>query len=461
MQEILTGYNVNEPTWFYLSFLLIIAVFFKFGRVWSLRNIDLGLLLAISPGLLFLHHAKVTGKDSFEDYGYVWLFSITALLLARMFFDTALTRRPQLGQNLNPAGMTFLCLASFLFLMTKAIGETPEPSTMESIQRAEQILDREDTTPAEDQTRDSGPAADLMNTPVAAAKDVLSGNEGEGEYLAAAIMAIVAHLAVVLGLLFLSKLHFGNLEAGLAMVCLYLLLPCTAYDVADVVHVLPPALIVWALVAYRRPLVSGSLMGLACGTLIFPLFLLPIWLAFYGRRGAWRFTASLVMIAVVLLGTLAVTSADSHSFVQKTMGQLSLSQGLLTKPDADGFWKTRLSAYRIPVIVTFGVMVASMTIWPRVKTLSHLMSYSAAIVVGTQFWYPNEGGIYVLWYLPLLLAVMFRPTLLKETPPELKPLPWTKKSTPAHKESSATSNVAAPGSTQALAGALARRPFYR
>ena len=70
------------------------------------------------------------------------------------------------------------------------------------------------------------------------------------------------------------------------MVCLYLLLPCTAYDVGNVVHVLPPALIVWALTAYRRPLVSGVLMGLACGTLVFPVLLLPIWLAFYGRRGA-------------------------------------------------------------------------------------------------------------------------------------------------------------------------------
>ena len=46
MDEILTGYEVNQPTWFYLSFLLITAVFFKFGRIWSLRNLDLVLLLA-------------------------------------------------------------------------------------------------------------------------------------------------------------------------------------------------------------------------------------------------------------------------------------------------------------------------------------------------------------------------------------------------------------------------------
>jgi len=463
MDEILTGYDVNEPTWFYLSFLLITAVFFKFGRIWSLRNVDLVLLLLISPGLLILQGGDDIGDGVLKDYGYVWMFSITGLLLVRMFFDTALTRRPQLGQNLNTAGMSFLCLATFLFLMTKAITETPAPSTVQSIRRAQQILERQDTSLADDQARDAGPAADLLNTGAAVAKDVLEEGTGDGERLAAIIMAIAAHLAVVLGLLFLARLHFGSLESGLAMVCLYLLLPCTAYDVGNVVHVLPPALIIWALTAYRRPLVSGALMGLACGTLIFPIFLLPIWLAFYGRRGALRFSAALGLIALLLLGTLAVTSVDTHSFLQKAWGQLGVSQGLLTNPNADGFWEARLSAYRIPVMVTFGVMVASMTIWPRAKTLAHLMSYSAAIVVGTQFWYPNEGGIYVLWYLPLLLAVMFRPALLKETPPELKPLPWFKKSRPKSRDNATptTAHPAAKGSTQALANGMIRRPFLR
>ncbi len=66
MDEILTGYDVNEPTWFYLSFLLITAVFFKFGRIWSLRNIDLVLLLLISPGLLILQRGDDIGDSALE-----------------------------------------------------------------------------------------------------------------------------------------------------------------------------------------------------------------------------------------------------------------------------------------------------------------------------------------------------------------------------------------------------------
>jgi hypothetical protein len=67
-------------------------------------------------------------------------------------------------------------------------------------------------------------------------------------------------------------------------------------------------------------------------------------------------------------------------------------------------------------------MVVALTIWPRRKSLSHVIPYSAAIVIGTQFWFPQQGGVYVLWYLPLLLLVVFRPLMTNHFAPEFKPL---------------------------------------
>ena len=121
MEEILSGYKVNAPTWFYLSLILIIAVFFKFGRLWSVRNLDLILLLSLAPGLLFV-------KSSYEGstLGYCWLFAVSGLLLLRLLFDFALTRRPRMEQNLNPAGMAFLCAAAMLFQTTKIMTEAPD-----------------------------------------------------------------------------------------------------------------------------------------------------------------------------------------------------------------------------------------------------------------------------------------------------------------------------------------------
>ena len=53
MSEILFHYyRVNPTTWFYLASLLSVAIFFKFNRALSIRNVDLIGLILFAPGLL-------------------------------------------------------------------------------------------------------------------------------------------------------------------------------------------------------------------------------------------------------------------------------------------------------------------------------------------------------------------------------------------------------------------------
>jgi hypothetical protein len=426
MGSILREYSVNDATWFYLSLLLILAVFFRFNRVFSLRNLDLALLLSIAPGLLLVQR-----HEEFGDFGYGWLFVVTGCLLVRLFSDSFWKRRPLLEQNLNPPGMAFLAVSTFIFLVSSALTASLPQETVETVRRAGEWLKRQDTTleqPENDEAQ-AGPTARLVAAPVVGASDlVVSGGSPEAEdrwaveQIASRATAVLAHFAVVAGLWFLGKRLFGDPNSGLAMATLYLLLPCTSIDVGKVNHVLPAALIVWALVSYRNPLVSGGLLGLACGTLLFPLFLLPLWVVFYGKQGAGRFVIALGAVAAVLAASLLLTSANSHSFITQIRGSIDWSS-LKLNSDAIGFWSTHDGAYRIPVIVTFFVMLLTLTFLPREKNLEHLLGHSAAIVVATQLWYPQQGGAYVLWYLPLLLAVMFRPKLTNQTPPIIVPAP--------------------------------------
>src|SRR5579871_3286134 len=48
----------NSTTWFYFSWLLAMALFFKFSRVLSVRNVDVITLFLLMPGLLFLQQAR-------------------------------------------------------------------------------------------------------------------------------------------------------------------------------------------------------------------------------------------------------------------------------------------------------------------------------------------------------------------------------------------------------------------
>jgi len=57
MSEILFHYyRVNPTTWFYLASLLSIAIFFKFNRALSIRNVDLIGLILFAPGLLAVEY---------------------------------------------------------------------------------------------------------------------------------------------------------------------------------------------------------------------------------------------------------------------------------------------------------------------------------------------------------------------------------------------------------------------
>jgi hypothetical protein len=411
MSSILNGYDVNDATWLYLSLLLIVAVYFRFNRLWSLRNLDLALLLAISPGLLFLESQPAVGN--------VWLFVVSGLVLLRMFCDGLLSRRPRLEQNLNRPGLAFLGLAAFAFLIASVITKPVPESAADTARRGSQMRKGSaDAAPASATAEAAGPASSILTAPVdglveavATSNGTYSRLPGGVEIVTARVMAILAQFAIVAGLFALGYRHFGDASLGIGMAALYLLLPCTAYKAGELNHVLPAALIVWALVSYQRPLAAGILLGLACGTLFFPVFLLPLWATFYGRRAAVRFGAGLAAVGTVLLVGMVVLSGNPDSFARQTFGWINWNALEFDAGRGAGFWSTHNAAYRIPVVAGFLVMLLVLTVWPLRKNLEHLIASSTAIVVGTQFWYPQEGGVYLLWYVPLLLLVLFRPRL--------------------------------------------------
>src|SRR5436190_171591 len=66
-------------------------------------------------------------------------------------------------------------------------------------------------------------------------------------------LAGACHLAVVLALVYIGWRHFQDISAGMAAATLYLLLPYIAFHITQIHHVLPTALLLWAVVLYRRP----------------------------------------------------------------------------------------------------------------------------------------------------------------------------------------------------------------
>jgi hypothetical protein len=96
------------------------------------------------------------------------------------------------------------------------------------------------------------------------------------------------------------------------------------------------------------------------------------------------------------------------------------------RPTTEGFWLGIHGAgvhwgYRIPVFVAYLALLITTAFWPWPKNLAHTLALSAAVLIGVQFWYADQGGVYVLWYLPLLLLLVFRPNLAERRPPLIAP----------------------------------------
>ena len=85
----------------------------------------------------------------------------------------------------------------------------------------------------------------------------------------------------------------------------------------------------------------------------------------------------------------------------------------MTRGNFDGFWGLKLldPVYRIPVLAACIALAGTMAIWPAQKNLGTLMSCSAALMLANQFWNAHQGGLFMAWYLPLLLLTIFRPNL--------------------------------------------------
>ena len=86
-------------------------------------------------------------------------------------------------------------------------------------------------------------------------------------------------------------------------------------------------------------------------------------------------------------------------------------------PHTEGLWRGTHWAYRLPVFILYMAFVALTAFWPTPRNLGQVIAQSAAVVIGVQFWYADRGGVYVLWYLPLVLLMIFRPSLLEVRPP--------------------------------------------
>ncbi len=431
MSQFLFHYvRLEPPTWVFLSTLLVVGLFLMFHRFWSLRNLDILLVLAFTPGMMMVYEGRqkafpveqATVQNAQEVgvannpiptetlvanlswppekllyWGFIWLLICAGLTVLRMLLDTTIVRRPLLDPNLSSGGMVFLGTSLLVYLMVNVATSSPVEQRRSSPEIGPgyvllSALPQISTTPQVS-------TAIIPSAEMARSSPILS---------LARVLAIGANLTLVFCILAIGYWHFGNFKTGVGAATFYLLLPYTAHMTGRVDHVVPSALLLLAVLMYRQPFVAGLFLGCAAGVVYYPFSLLPLWCSFYWQRGIKRFAGGFavsiaaLVIAMIILHPNNLSQDLSYMFGLKVVAMKGM----------DGIWGLGwYSVMRIPIIVIFVLLSLSFVVWPAQKNLATLLSCSSAIMAATQFWHGFGGGLYLAWFIPLALLTIFRPNL--------------------------------------------------
>ena len=488
MPTSLFQYEMLPTTWFYVSSIIILAIFFKFNRFWSIRNFDLVCLVLLTPGFLL-----VAGWNNTN--GYIWLFCIQCLFVVRLILDAIMVRRPLLEPNLSSEGLTFSCVFLTFFLIAALVVNRGEQIKTVNTVRLEQILTARHIhdnigmqlvpDPGKDGTKlvispsewnnmppgfrpflvlteranlafappshiqksivgEIVPPPDLIVTEqtihdalvstdsvpvIRSTSEPITGDvpavptpstESASQHPALSIwlitltLIISGHLFVMLAFAYIGYRHFGRLQTGIACAALYMLHPYSTQMIGRLDHVVPAALILGAVALYRRPLFAGLGIGIAATLVWYPLFLIPLWCGFYRNKGWIRFiigtSSALVACALLLLFSLPEWGTFGEQLLHMA-GKTAFM--IFSRPD--GFWTADDMFYRMPILAVFAVVCVGLLLVPSHKHLATLIGGSALLMLGVQFFQLYQGGLYLSWYLPLLILTVFRPNLEDRT----------------------------------------------
>src|SRR5436190_10926410 len=236
MRKILVQYEpVNPTTWAYLASLLMIAVYFKFNRILSVRNFDLIGLISLAPALLMVQYGRLHGNSNVEHVGYIWLFAVSGLFLLRLLLDALMVRRPLLEPNLSVGGLSFLGISLFAFLMANVVVGTPDAADVSGSERAADLVGRQAPTDELNSLRTHGPGFPLLfvlpqistqsilgekglqEAPVEASDSTPANSAELRHVVTARVMAILSQLAIVIGVVLVSMRHFDNVKTGISV----------------------------------------------------------------------------------------------------------------------------------------------------------------------------------------------------------------------------------------------------
>ena len=430
------GRRINSlPVW--LGFC---AVFFlglaDLRRLWSVRNLDLLVLLALSVSLWFFNDGRIFTSVPLVYPVLVYLLgrsvwiglrdrparTATAvwpiwLIVAATVFLTGF----RIGLNLSDSNVIDVGYASVIGAQRIASGQAPyghfpvergpecgEPDRdgrvvyrIQENGRCESAAEHGDTY---------GPVAYQAYLPGYA----IIGWKGKGDDLdAARLTSILFDVLAMVGL-FLVGLRYGDRRLAVTLAFAWAAYPFTQYvSSANSNDAVQPALLVFGFWLASSPWGRGSFAALASWTKFAPLAVAPLWATYPDRRPrpTLKFAGAFLIAAAVSFWVLLLEPSlweAIRTFWHRTI----LNQ--IDRESPFSLWDWRQYHAGLPDLhllqwvleAALAVGAVALAFFPRHKSPLQLAAFTAAVLIGFEIVLTHWFYLYVAWFFPFLAVAV-------------------------------------------------------
>jgi len=426
-------------------------------RLMSQRSLRVFCLLAIAP--LFVHIIDYWEKH-LDSQGAAWLFTaIFALTAGAAVWAFRLSRRPPTAWEPHPPLRTLRVLLALVLALNvcTVLGRPPDDAGYYTNLGAQRWVEtgtlpygdpglRGVESPGRGAAATYGPLLLAAHVPFQAAVGRKVNAESADpmdraayqrpENLATQLTCLTFHLLGLLALRGMGR-RFGGPRMGITLPLLYAASPyvfglggdvTVIQGLAFVSHIAPTAMVLLALWAINRPLLSGALLATGAGVLFVPAFYFPLWLGWYWWRKAspWKFVlgfgvTGLFITALVWFGTDSLDGGNPASqFLDCTLEHQESADASTYGTSRFGFWGTHpgLAAFwqrplfgsgslLKPTFILFAGLCLAGFFLARGRSVQQLAALTAMLAAGVQLWKTHAAGTYVEWYYPFLLIALF------------------------------------------------------
>ena len=433
------GAKINS-TWLWLSFcVLFLLGLIDWNRPFSVRNVDLVVLVSFSVSLWFFNHGDVFSAMAVAYPPLAWLL-LRCVWIAR-------ADRPSRG---GPVWPVWVLAAATVFAAGFRVGLNIQDSNVIDVGYSGVIgADRiahgqspyghfpvEDNLPkcgpadADGEVRDRiqtngrcenanplgdtyGPVSYLAYLPGYA----IFGWSGQWDSLPAVhFTSILFDLLAILGLALVGR-RFGGPRLAAALAFAWVAWPFTQYaSNSNTNDAIMPALLIWGFLALTSPLGRGAAVAVSGWTKFASLLLLPLWLGYpEARRGRTLTVLGFALATVLVFFVLFLEPSPWHAarvFYDRTVSYQIGRDSPFSLWDwgqyhAKGLPDLHLVQRALQVLLVVGALALAWV--PKRRSPLRMAALTAAVLLGFELVLTHWFYLYLPWFFPFVALALIAP----------------------------------------------------